>query len=442
MTLAPLTAGRRYSAVSFLFWLPTGLSIPVQVLLLTERGVSLAAISALFAVHSLTAAALELPTGGLSDVLGRRAVLAASGVLTVVALALIATGTAVWVLVVAMALKGTARALNSGPAEAWYVDTVHAHEGPDAELRTGLARGAAAGAAALAIGTLCGGLGPWLLGLGSDPGARFESAVGVPVLALPLLVGAVISVFYVGYVCVALPEPPRPATTLRQVIGGIPATVTGGIRHTARDGLVRRVVLTAAATGSALGVVELLTPGRAADLSGTADGGAVLYAALSCAGFCGTAFGNRLAPLAARLTGSGERAVLTGECTAVLGLLLLCVTAATDLAALAALGYLLVYVGLGATGPNVNEFLHRRTDSSARATVLSVQSLALQLAGAVFGMIAGALPAGAVAWLPGVAGLVAGALLWTRRAPAAPPASTPVPRTENQGATAPAPSSR
>ncbi|MYW66316.1 MFS transporter [Streptomyces sp. SID8379] len=421
MTLDPLAARRRYCAVSFLFWLPAGFYIPVQVLLLTERGVSLATIAALFAVHSLTAAALELPTGGLSDVLGRRAVLAASGVLTVAALALTAFGTAVWVFALAMVLKGAARALNSGPAEAWYVDTVHAHEGPDAELRPGLARGGAAGAVALAVGTLCGGLGPWLL----DRAGYGEAALGVPVLALPLLAGAVVSAFYVGYVLLALPEPPRPPATLRGVLTGIPGTVAAGIRLSVRDGLVRRVVLTAAATGSALGVVELLTPGRAADLSGTAADGAVLYAVLSCAGFFGTAFGNRLAPLAARLAKSGERAILAGELTAVLGAVLLCVTAATDLAVLAALGYLLIYVGIGAAGPSVNEFLHRRTDSAGRATTLSVQSLALQLAGATGGLIAGALPPGATAWLPGVVGLAAGALLWTRRAPAA--STTPVP---------------
>ncbi|MER5944586.1 MFS transporter [Streptomyces sp. NPDC001904] len=436
MVLDPLTARRRYSAVSFLFWLPIGLCVPVQVLLLTERGVSLSAVAALFAVHSLTAAALELPTGGLSDVLGRRAVLAASGVLTAAALALTALGTTVWVLALAMALKGAARALNSGPAEAWYVDTVHAHEGPDAELRPGLARGGAAAAVALALGTLCGGLGPWLL----DRDGRLEAATGLPALAVPLLLGALISALYVGYVLVALPEPPRPPATLRGVLAGIPGAITSGVRHTARDTLVRRVVLTAAAVGSALGVVELLTPGRAADLTGSADGGAVLYAVLACAGFCGTALGNRLAPLAARLARSGERAVLLGEFTAVLGVALLCATAATGLVVPAAFGYLLVYVGIGAASPSANEFLHRRTDSSGRATALSVQSLALQLAGACGSMVASALPAGVAAWLPGLLGLTAGALLWTRRAPTATPSSDQA--VERKAATVPAPSPR
>lgn len=69
------TARRRFVAVSFLFWLPAGLVMAPMVLLFTERGLSLTVIAGAFAAHSLTAAALELPTGGLSDVIGRRAVL-------------------------------------------------------------------------------------------------------------------------------------------------------------------------------------------------------------------------------------------------------------------------------------------------------------------------------------------------------------------------------
>ncbi|MFI7340616.1 MFS transporter [Streptomyces sp. NPDC050085] len=410
------TARRRFVAVNFLFWFPTGLSIPVQVLLLTDRGVAVSTIAALFAVHSLTAAGLELPTGGLSDVIGRRTVLAASGLLAVIALTMTALSTATWVFALAMALKGAGRALNSGPAEAWYVDTVHARLGPDADLRDGLSRGSAASSVALALGTVLGGLVPWLLGLGPDLGGRLERATGgfVTPLSVPLLAGAACCVGYVVHVLFALPEPPRPAVTLRAVLADVPRTVAGGIRLTTRDGLVARIMLTTAATGCALGVVELFTPSRAADATGAASSGALLYAGLACAGFCGTAFGNRMAPWAARRVKSGERAVLAGELTALLGLTLLCVTAATGTVALAAVGYVLVYIGLGAISPSLNVFLHRRTDSSGRATALSVQSLALQLAAALTGLVAGALPSGAVAWLPGVAGLAVGVLLWAR----------------------------
>jgi hypothetical protein len=423
--LDPRTARRRYVTVSALFWLPLGLSIAPLILLFTERGMAMVAITGFFAAHSLTAAALELPTGGLSDVLGRRTVLAAAGLLNLTALTLEALGTTAWVLALGMTLKGAGRALSSGPAEAWYVDTVHAHSGPGAELHTGLARGSSATSAALATGTLIGGVLPWLLGLRPDLGARLAEATSELVLPLsvPLLLGAAVEIAFVLYVLTALPEPPRPSATLRHVLRGIPVTVVDGLRLGGRDALVRRVLLSAGAAGAALAALELLTPGRAAALTGASESGAVLFASLACAGFVCSGIGSHLAPLTARLTGGSERAVMVGLGAGAGGLLLLGATAVSTGAGstvLAATGYGLVYLGFGVAGPSENDLLHRRVASAGRATALSVQSLALQLVAALTGLVIGVLPAGPPPWLLGGTVLLAGALLWTRRGGPAP----------------------
>ncbi|GAA2874443.1 hypothetical protein GCM10010517_35110 [Streptosporangium fragile] len=420
---------RRYVTVCVLFWLPLGLTIAPLILLFTERGMAMAAIAGFFAAHSLTTAALELPTGGLSDVLGRRAVLAAGGLLNLTALTLQALGTTAWALTLGMALMGAGRALSSGPAEAWYVDAVQAHSGPGAELRTGLARGSSATSAALATGTLVGGALPWLLGLGPDVGARLSEATSGLVLPLsvPPLLGAAIELVFVLYVLTTLREPPRPVATVRDALRGIPATVADGLRLGGRDALVRRVLIGAGAAGGALATVELLTPGRAAALTGASESGAVLFAALACAGFVCSGIGSHLAPLTARLAGSGERAVLAGLGTGVSGLLLLGGTAASTGAVspvLAATGYGLVYLGLGAAGPNENDLLHRRVTRAGRATALSVQSLALQLVGALTGLIVGVLPPGPAPWLLAATVLLAGTLLWVRRGERTSPAVT------------------
>ncbi|WP_051809104.1 hypothetical protein [Streptomyces sp. NRRL S-378] len=428
---APSAARRRYVTVCVLFWLPLGLTIAPLILLLTERGLTPAAVAGCFAAHSLTVVALELPTGGLSDALGRRGVLAAAGVANLAALTLVGLGTAPWQLGLGMVLMGAGRALSSGPAEAWYVDTVQASAGPGAELRTGLARGSSAKSAALASGTLLGGALPWLLGLGPDLGARLSAATSglVLPLAVPLLLGAAVEIVFVAHALAALTEPARPPTTLRRVLRGIPATVSGGLRLGGRDQLVRRVLLGAAGAGSALSVVELLTPGRTAALTGAPESGAVLFALLACAGFACSAVGSHLAPRTAALAGSGERAVLVSLCAGAGGLFLLAATAASTgagPAVLAAAGFGLVYLGLGAAGPNEGELLHRRVEGSGRATALSVQSLALQLSAALTGAIAGLLPPGPLPWLLGGSALLAAALLWSgrggRRHPAAPPA--------------------
>ncbi|MFE8959827.1 MFS transporter [Streptomyces iakyrus] len=413
-------ARRRYVIVCALLWLPPGLGMATMVLLVTERGMSLAAVAGLFAAHSLTVAALELPTGGLSDVLGRRPVLAAAGGLGVVAFVLIGLGTSAWPLTAGMVLMGVARSLASGTAEAWYVDTVQACSGPDAELRTGLARGGSATSAALAAGILLGGALPWLLGLGPDLGARLSEATSGAVLPLsvPLLLGAALRIVFVAYVLAALREPPRPPATLRSVLRGVPVTVVDGLRLGGRDALVRRILLGAAAAGSALAAVELLVPGRTTALTGSNGSGAMVYAALSCAGFLCSGLGSHLAPLTARVAGSGERAVLVSLAAGAGGLLLLGVTAPSVHPAattLAVAGFGLVYLGLGAAAPNENDLLHRRVDGAGRATALSVQSLAQQLVGGLTGLAVGVLRPGPLPWLLAGAALLAGALLWLRR---------------------------
>ena len=133
------SALRRYALVCFLTWLPLGLMMPSMVLLMTERGLGLPQAGLVITVFSVVTATLELPTGGLADVVGRRVMLAVSAAFLTVALLLTSVSTTFWTFLAAYALKGVARALSSGPAASWYVDTLHRLEGRDADLKPGLA---------------------------------------------------------------------------------------------------------------------------------------------------------------------------------------------------------------------------------------------------------------------------------------------------------------
>ena len=176
---------RRYAWLSFLQWLPVGLTIVPLVLLLLDRGFDLGQIAALGAVSAVTVGVLELPTGGLADVVGRRPVLMLSALIHAIALLLLGLAASLTLLVVSAALRGLARALSSGPLEAWYVDAVqasgHRAAADDAYLTTGLARGEFAASFALAVGTVGGGLLPVLVS---------DLAMPVPGLAVPVLLGA------------------------------------------------------------------------------------------------------------------------------------------------------------------------------------------------------------------------------------------------------------
>ncbi|MFI7542011.1 MFS transporter [Actinoplanes sp. NPDC049599] len=366
-------AARRYALLSFLLWLPAGLYLVPLVLLMLDRGLPVATIAVVGAVYGLTTAALELPTGGLADVLGRRPVLIASAVAGAAGLLLLGLAGTVALFVASAVLRGAARALSTGPLEAWYVDTVHAEHGRDADLTAGLARGEVAASLALGAGTLVGGLLPLALG----------AAGPLPALAVPVLLAAGVEVLR-AVVTTRLPEPPHPRPAAGAVLRGVPATVLAGLRVAGRDRALTRLLLAAGGAGIALGTIELLTPAWLAGLS-AGPRAAATYAVVAAAGFGADAAGGMLAAGAVRRLGSHARAATAGWTVAALALAGLagCALLAGPVAmVLAGIAYCLLFAGLGAAFPAQAHLLHERVAPGERATVLSVQSLLMQGVGA------------------------------------------------------------
>ncbi|TXK38551.1 MFS transporter [Nonomuraea sp. C10] len=403
------SALRRYTLVCFLAWLPVGLQVPSMVLLMTERGLGLAQIGLVVTVFSTVTVALELPTGGLSDVVGRRVMLAVSAVFLTAALLLMSVSTAFWMFLVSGALKGVARALSSGPATSWYVDTLHRLEGRDADLKPGLSRGAAMESVALCLGVLAGGALPLVV----PPELVFP-------LAAPSLVGAVAAAVLLAVVLLALPEPPHARRSLGGVLREVPATVVSGVRLAAGGRVLRRLMLASAASGVMLMSIELLTPGRLAQLAGTAEQGSTAYAVVAALGFAGSAAGSALAPRAARLAGGSARGAIAGLVATALSVGALAATAGLGGAAgllTAGAAYVALFVGSSVTGLLCLEMTHNAVTAAERTTVTSTSSLSLQSGGILANLTLGtlAVQAGvAAAWGVSAAVVLASALLFVR----------------------------
>jgi len=379
-------ATRRYALLSFLQWLPVGLTIVPAVLLLLERGFTLAEIAAIGAVSSVTVALFELPTGGLADVVGRKPVLVTSALTHAVALVMLGLASSLGLLLASAGLRGMARALASGPLEAWYVDTVHARHPPAdrhaLDLTSGLARGEVAASVALAVGTVAGGLVPLLVR---------DADLPVPALTIPLLLAAAVELIRVG-VTLWLPTEPRTEGSLRANLLAIPTTIGTGVRVSVRNALVLRLLAVAGTLGVALAGIELATPGWLQRLEAEIELAALAYAGLATAGFAADAVGGMLAPLARRRLRTAGRAAAAATAVAVAGALgLVLASWLNDVVALgvAAVAYAAFFVGLGVGGPPVADLLHSQLVSSQRATVLSVQSLIFQVTGAAGAVLAG-----------------------------------------------------
>ncbi len=373
-------AARRFALISFLSWLPTGLFIPVLVLLLLDKGVSLTAVAALGVAYSVAIIVLELPTGGLADVVGRRPMIVASAAASLVALLLLGLAESILLLVASSLLRGIGRALGSGPVEAWFVDTVQARaEVSEAELSRGLSFGLMASSVALAVGTVAGALIPF----------AFHTS-----LAVPVLIAAGCDAVRLVVTLFAMPEPKYAPTSLRSVLSGVPAAIATGLRLGVRNVLLIRILVTGAGMVAALAVIELLTPAWMGELAGSADRGVLAYGIVAAVGFAADASGSGLSMRLTRRLESARAVCLVGFSVSVFALVCLAgATAVSGLGGILAAGgaYLLMFVGLGIVGGPMGQLLHSQVAAAERATVLSVQSLIGYVGGAVGAVVVGQL---------------------------------------------------
>ena len=366
------SATRRLVGLTALRWLPVGLTTPITVLLAQARGLSLAEIGLLFTVHGLVVTVLELPTGGLADVLGRRPVVVTGAVLHLVSCVAFATATGFPGFLTAILVLGVGRALDSGPVEAWYVDTVHRID-PTADVAPGLARHSAADGGSLAVGAIVGGFLPAVLG-----------GAGAVALALPYLGAAALDVVFILAVVRLLTEDrsPREGSIRAALAAGaraMPGTVTGAVRLSVTDGPMRLVLLLTAVGGIGLVACELLGPVRFADLAGSRDDGAAVYGTVLALSFAAAAVGSMATPSLRRLLRGSTRA--TCALLFALGALALAVVAGPQLLLVAGTGFAVYYLAHGSTWPLLSAVLHTRVDAAHRATAVSAMSLAMALGG-------------------------------------------------------------
>jgi MFS family permease len=325
-------------------------------------------------VHGVVVTALELPTGGLADVLGRRPVVVIGALLHLASCLLYATATSFGGFLAGVLLLGLGRALDSGPVEAWYVDTVHGID-PRADVAPGLAKLGAADGGSLAVGAIVGGLLPALLG---------SASAGA--LALPYLGAAVCDLIFIAAVARLLTEdrPPREGT-VRAALGAgaraVPGTVTEAVRMSVTDGPMRLVLLLTAVGGIGLVACELLGPVRFADLAGGRDDGAAVYGTVLALSFAAAAVGAMAAPALRRLLRGSTRA--TCALLFAVGAAALAVVAGPDLLVVAGAGFALYYLAHGSVWPLLSAVLHTRVTAAHRATAVSAMSLAQALGGIV-----------------------------------------------------------
>ncbi|PFG38451.1 MFS transporter [Georgenia soli] len=377
----PLTARsvtRRFLALTALRWLPVGLVIPVIMLLPLERGLSLAEVGLAASLQGLVVLALELPTGGLADTVGRRRVLLVASAVGLAATTLLLTAGTAAAFAVAFALQGAFRALDSGPLDAWYVDAVLEAD-PGAAIEKGLSGHGVVAGVAIAGGSLTSGA---LVGLA--PAWGRDALWGLDALAVPVLVSLLLQVAGLVGIVTLLREEPR-ARGVRAVwraAATTPRAIAGGASLLRRDRILLALVAVELFWGFGMVTFEQLMPVRLTELVGDPDSAAAITGPATAAAWLVSAAGAAAMPwLGRRLgTSAAAAALRVAQGAAVVGMGLLGGVAAM----LAA--YVACYLVHGASGAAHATLLHRRVTGEHRATVVSLNSMVMQPAGAA-GMV-------------------------------------------------------
>ncbi len=383
MTTA-LTRERAYRVfllLNFTRWFPVGFVVGIFILLQTNRGLSIAQAMTAAAVSGFVCFALELPTSGFADAFGRRAVyVAAAGINVVTGLAYL-FAQSFWQFVGAAALMGAFRALDSGPLEAWFVDTVH-ESAPGADVDQELSRQGTVLGVGMAVGALLSGALIW-----------WHPIKAFPAIDLAVAVFAALNVIHLIATLSLLKEAPRPDSSgdrERRTLASVkeaPAVIKGGLLLLARNCVLLSLIGAEICWSVGMVAFESLLPLRLEEMLGSAQAAGALMGPVAAVGWGIFALGTWLAGRLSKRWGVA-RAAMLGRGLNALGVVVMGLTL-TPAQLVAA--YLFTYTMHGLNGPPHSALLHREASAQNRSTVLSINSMFAFLAFGIAGPLAGLL---------------------------------------------------
>ncbi len=152
-----------YSIILFLNSFLTGIITPVISLLLMDKGATLSNLSLILGLYAFTVVILELPTGIIADVFGRKKSFCLSIVISIISFLILLFGKGFIILSIGMMFYGFNRALASGSFDAMFIDYYIDNYGKE-KLNNITTRINVLDALGLSMGALTGGMLPKLTG--------------------------------------------------------------------------------------------------------------------------------------------------------------------------------------------------------------------------------------------------------------------------------------
>jgi DHA1 family quinolone resistance protein-like MFS transporter len=370
-----------YTLNQSMHWFVIGLVFPVMILIILGKDVDIFQAGVAVAIYSATTIILEIPTGGAADIVGRKRVYMIS------LLFLFFSGLAFLIswdfitIVLVVVLNGTARALSSGTIDAWFVDEFK-RQHPSGNLQEALAKAGIFIPAGIGLGSLVGGVLPPLseqLGI---------SNWGFGPYALNLLAFMIMTVVQALLTYILVVENFERDTAAGRSISmrGLSGQLSTAVKFGVKNRVVLVLLVAIAILGFGISSVELLWQPRVQEISGDTLETWIL-GVLAAGYFFSSSVGNLLSTPTCRLLKNNYPAALA-VLRAAVGLALLFLAWQESMLWFALFYFLMFFFNGVSDSPHATMF-NNQVPKKVRSTLLSFQSVMLQIGGLFGSLIIG-----------------------------------------------------
>jgi len=388
-------------------WFIVGLIIPVVALFQMEKGLNLFQIGINMALYSAAVILFELPTGGLSDTLGRKKVYLISLAVNLSAGVVLVLAKNFFTLAGGIFLIGLGRALSTGSLDAWFVDEFNKIE-PKGNLQSALATVGIFIPLGLALGTLSGGFIPMVFGeiTSQIPGfGKYSSNL----LVFNFFI--IIQFFLTSLLIVEHLHPSRDVT-IWSGFKKLPEVISSSIQYGIKNNVVFMLLLATLALGVGLAGLENFWQPQVKNIL-SSDSQTWIFGLLATGYFLASSLGSVLITPLCKLCKNNYSKILF-VVRLLMGVFYLTLALQKSLTGFS-IFYLSTFLFNGLTTSPHKTLLNAQLPKEKRSTLLSFESIFLQAGGLVGSLIMGYIAQNlsiSIAWIVGAGILAFSCLLY------------------------------
>lgn len=359
-------------------WFTIGTIIPVLTLILIEKKFSLIQIGIAFAIYSATIVILEIPTGGLSDSIGRKRVYQISLLFQFLSSIFLIFANTLQVTMLCFICNGIARSLSSGTMDAYFIDEFYKID-PNVNLQKEMSKIGVFIPIGLGLGSLIGGFIPITLGV-LTKSSSLNSVYSSNLIVLAFLT---LTQFIFTTVLIKEEQYQNRQKSIMKGFRKILDVITISINYGLKNSVILILLVSGFVWGFSVSGLEQFWQPQVKNILNN-DGKTWVFGLLTCGYFIASGLGNLLISPICKILKNNYPVILFLS-RLFMGILFLFLAFQISIIGFSFL-YVILFMFNGFQDSPISAIFNEQISSDKRSTMLSFSSLFMQLGG-LFGSI-------------------------------------------------------